>query len=180
MVKRFLAIALVILSLTLQGCVAGVAGLKNYVDDIDGYEFLYPNGWVPIKTSNGPDVVLRDLIEESDLLSVVISDLTGNSKTLADLGTPSEVGQRLVEKVFAPSGVYDAVTLISAEARTQGERTLYNFEYSVSLPSGDRHNLASVGVSRGKVFTLSISAPEDHWSKQAATFQQVVNSFKVF
>jgi len=50
-------------------------GLQSYVDSTDGYQFLYPNGWVPVEVTNGPDVVFRDLIEYSENLSVAIAKL---------------------------------------------------------------------------------------------------------
>jgi len=46
---------------------------------------LYPNGWLPVKVSNGPDVVFHDLIETTENVSVVVSSVQG--KTLAELGT---------------------------------------------------------------------------------------------
>lgn len=73
MLKRIAAILLVVLSLSLTGCVSATSGLQGYVDSIDGYEFLYPNGWLEVKVSNGPDVVLHDLIETTENVSVVIS-----------------------------------------------------------------------------------------------------------
>ncbi|HEY9648017.1 MAG TPA: photosystem II reaction center PsbP, partial [Chroococcidiopsis sp.] len=58
MLKRIAAVVLVVLSLSLQGCIPAAAGFKSFIDSYDGYEFLYPNGWLEIKVSNGPDVVL--------------------------------------------------------------------------------------------------------------------------
>ena len=102
MLKRIAAILLVVLSLTLTGCVSKVTGLKSYVDTGDGYQFLYPNGWLPIAVSNGPDVVFRDLIQQTENVSVVISPVA-KDKTLADLGTPTDVGYKLSKSAIAPS-----------------------------------------------------------------------------
>lgn len=178
--KRILAIALVCVSLTLQGCVSGAGGLKAYIDDLDGYEFLYPNGWVQIQVSNGPDVVFRDLIEESELVSVVVSDLQGPETELSQLGTPEEVGLRLAKNVLAPEGSNRQAQLMKASSRTLKDKTYYNFEYYISLPNAERHNIASVTVSRGKLFTLSIASPEQDWSRQESVFRNVANSFSVY
>lgn len=168
------------MSLTLAGCVSGAAGLKSYVDDIDGYEFLYPNGWVPIQVANGPDVVFRDLIEETELVSVVVSDLQGAETELAELGTAQEVGERLAKTVLAPEGSGRQAELLSADTGTLNNKTYYKLEYYINLPNTERHNLASVAVSRGKLFTLSISAPQKDWDRLEPTFQNVVSSFSVY
>ncbi len=178
--KRCLAIALVCISLVLTGCGSGTAGLKPYVDDVDGYEFLYPNGWVPIPVNDGPDVVFRDLIEETELVSVVVSELKGTQTQLTDLGTAQEVGDRLAKTVLAPDGSNRQAELLSAQTGTLNDKTYYKLEYYVNLPNAERHNLASVAVSRGKLFTLSISAPQDHWERLKDTFEGVVNSFSVY
>ena len=180
--KRILAIALVCVSLTLQGCVASGGGLKAYINEFNGYEFLYPNGWVQIAVdkNNGPDVVFRDLIEESDLVSVVVSDIKGSEKNLSELGSPEEVGVRLAKNVLAPEGSGRQAELVNASSRTLKDKEYYNFEYFISLPNAERHNLASVTVSRGKLFTLSIASAESDWSQHEATFKNVANSFSVY
>ena len=178
--KRILAIALVCVSLTLQGCVSGAGGLKAYIDELDGYEFLYPNGWVQIQVDRGPDVVFRDLIEESELVSVVVSDLQGSETELTQLGSPEEVGLRLAKSVLAPEGSDRQAQLMNSSSRTLKDKTYYNFEYYISLPNAERHNLASVTVSRGKLFTLSVASSEKDWSRQESTFQNVANSFSVY
>lgn len=181
MLKRIAAILLVVLSLTLQVNVAPAAAssLRSYVDSIDGYRFGYPNGWVPVKVSKGPDVVFRDLIEVSENVSVVISEV-GKGKTLTDIGTPTEVGQRLVKYVFAPPESNREAELLAVGTRENDAKTYYYLEYAVKLPTQERHNLSSVAISRGKLFTLNISCTEDRWSKVEGMFRDVVNSFSVY
>ena len=67
--KRFVALLLVLSSLSLTSCASATAGLNSYVDSIDGYQFLYPNGWLEVKVSNGPDVVFHDLIQTTENVS---------------------------------------------------------------------------------------------------------------
>ncbi|NCJ05887.1 photosystem II oxygen evolving complex protein PsbP [Synechococcales cyanobacterium C] len=179
MLKRIAIISLLVITFTLQGCVPGVSGLKAYVDSIDGYEFLYPNGWVQVAVENGPDIVFHDLIEETENVSVVVSDVPPGNQ-LTDLGSPSEVGQRLAQRVIAPPGSNRQAELVTAESRQVGDKTYYNLEYTVQLPIGQRHNLASVAVSRGKLYTLSISAPESRWPRLEQTFEKVAASFSVY
>lgn len=179
MLKRMAAIALILLCLTLQGCVSGTGGLKAYVDNLDGYTFRYPNGWIPVKVSGVADVVFRDLIEETENVSVVVSDVEGNAQ-ISDLGNPTAVGQRLLSTVIAPSGSDRQAELVAAEARETEDKTYYTLEYIVQLPIGDRHNLTSAILRRGKLFTLNISAPEPRWSQVAPLFEKVAASFDVY
>ncbi len=180
MLKRLAVVLLVILSLSLASCTSAVSGLKSYVDSTDGYEFLYPNGWLPVKVSSGPDVVLHDLIETTENVSVVISPVP-KGKTLAELGTPGEVGYKLAKSAIAPPDSGREAELVNAEGRQSGAKTYYILEYAVKLPNQqERHNLASVAVSRGKLFTFNVSTPERRWSKVQPVFEQVVNSFLVY
>ena len=55
------------------------------------------------------------------------------------------------------------------------------FEYEVKFADGrERHNLASVAVNRGKLFTMNISTTQQRWQKVNDKFQQVINSFSVY
>lgn len=178
MLKKIAAVLLVILTLAMSGCVSGVSGLKSYVDTSDGYQFLYPNGWVPVKVANGPDVVFRDLIEETENVSVVISPVE-SGKTLADLGSPGEVGYKLSKSAIAPPGSGRQAELVNAEAREGGGKTYYFLEYAVKLPNQERHNLATVVVNRGKLYTANVSSTEKRWEKVRNQFQQIIDSFQV-
>jgi photosystem II oxygen-evolving enhancer protein 2 len=179
MLKTIAAVLLLVLTLSLYGCATGVSGLKSYVDTTDGYEFLYPNGWLPVKVSDGPDIVFHDMIERSENVSVVMSKVP-EGKTLADLGTPGEVGYQLQKNAIAPPNSGRKAELVNAEARESGDKTYYLLEYSVKLPNQQRHNLASVAVSRGKLYTLNASTTEKRWEKLRDVFEQVAKSFSVY
>jgi photosystem II oxygen-evolving enhancer protein 2 len=179
MLKRFIVLLLVVLSLSLQSCVPAVAGngLKAFVDDQDGYRFLYPNGWVQVKVANGPDVVFHDIIEPSENVSVVINPVLGKKK-LTDLGTASEVGYQLSKNAIAPPDSGRVAELVSAEAFDRNGNTYYRLEYAVKLPSGEeRHNLASAVISRGRLYTFNASVTAAQWGKLQGLLDQSVASF---
>ena len=182
MFKSFISILLVVLSITLSSCSIGVSGLKSYVNPAKGYEFLYPNGWIPVdlkKPSAGVDVVFRDLIERTENLSVIISDVPAN-KTLEDLGTPSEVGYRFLNLVNDSPELKREAAFLRAESREAKDKSYYLLEYEVDLPDQpQRHNIASVAVSNGKLFTFNLSAPESRWEKVKDTFEIAAKSFSV-
>ncbi|MDZ4874575.1 MAG: hypothetical protein CLLPBCKN_003971 [Chroococcidiopsis cubana SAG 39.79] len=181
MLKRIASILLVVLmALSLSGCVLSTAGLKSFVDSVDGYEFLYPNGWLPVKVTDGPDIVLHDLIETTENASVVIGSIA-DGKTLADLGTPGDVGYKLGKSAIAPPDSGREAELVNAGQQDYNGKTYYILEYAVKLPNQQqRHNLASVAVSRGKLFTFNASTTEQRWQKAAPKLQQMVKSFTVY
>ncbi len=177
-VKQGLALVLAaVMALGLTGCVTQTAGLVPYRDSRDGYSFLYPNGWQPVQGAKGPDVVLHDIIEPSENVSVVIGPLE-SVKDLTELGSASDVGLRLQNKVIAAPGSGRTAELLNAERRDVDGQTYYLLEYAIALSSGSRrHDLVSVGTNRGKVYTLSVSTLESRWPKVRDLFYRVANSF---
>lgn len=182
MVKSWVASLLLIFSIALAGCSTGVGGLKQYVDSAAGYRFFYPNGWVPVEVqdaSEGVDVVFRDIIERTENLSVIVSRVP-KDKTLESLGTPTEVGYRFLKKTNASAPLGRETDLIAAGSYTVDAMPYYLLEYAVKQPDGQRrHNIASVAVSRGKLFTFNISTSEDRWEQVKDYFQKVAQSFTV-
>ncbi len=178
--KQITVSFIVALGLILQINVAPVqaAGLQGYVDAGDGYKFLYPNGWVAVKTTKGADIIFHDLIESSENVSVVISQVDKDKK-LSDLGTASDVGYKLGKNAIAPPGSGREADLISAETSEVKGKTYYILEYDVKFPNGHRHNIASVVVSRGKLFTFNASTTDKRWPKMKKVFGDVVSSFSV-
>lgn len=178
MFKHIVALLLVALTVCLQGCSLGTS-LQSYADNYDGYEFLYPNGWVPVKVPDGPDLVLHDLVEETENVSVIISDVP-EGKTLEDLGSPTEVGYRLSQNAIAPTDSGRTAELISADRKDVDGKTYYLLEYEVQLPNQTRHNLASIIVRRNRLFTFNLSTTERRWQKVENQFRTVVDSFSVY
>lgn len=177
-VKRLAILILFILMVGLQSCSAS-ANLNLYTDIPDGYRFVYPNGWMRAQVSNGPDVVFRDLVEQTENVSVVISEIPGD-RTLSDLGSPTEVGQTLTYKVIAPPESGREAELISVDLKEQEGKSYYFLEYAVKRPDMEpRHNLASVVANRGRLYTFNVSTTEVRWPKMEKRFREVVRSFVV-
>ena len=182
MLKSFFAGLLIVLSLVISSCSTGVSGLQSYVNTSKVYEFLYPNGWIPVTLGASArktvDVVFRDLVERTENLSVIINEVP-DDKTLEDLGSPSEVGYRLL-KVINSTPESERAELIRAESRENNDQKYYLLEYEENLPEqGPRHNIASVAVSRGKIFTFNLSTPQRRWDKVKDSFEVAAKSFTV-
>jgi photosystem II oxygen-evolving enhancer protein 2 len=182
MLKRWLAMLLVVFAVSLQACgVSPVSGLKSFIDSTDGYQFLYPNGWLPanVTPGKGVDVVFHDIIQQSENVSVVINPVSGG-KTLQDLGSPTDVGYQLGKSAIAPPGSGRQADLVKADLREVGDKTYYMLEYAVKVNGQERHNLTSVAVSRGKLYTFNASTSEDRWERMQEVLKQVIASFSVY
>jgi photosystem II oxygen-evolving enhancer protein 2 len=177
---RRIAKLLIILSIALQITItpAIAASLKGHIDISDGYKFLYPNGWVEVPIKSAADTIYHDLIEPTESVSVVISQVPGNKK-LADLGTPTEVGYKLGNSAIAPEGSGRKAELTNAESQEIQGKTYYYLEYLVKNGDQERYNLASVVVSRGKLFTCNASTTAKRWSRMKSTLEEVIHSFNV-
>ncbi len=183
MFKSFFAGLLIVLSLVVSSCSTGVSGLQSYVNTSKGYEFLYPNGWIPVNLGTSArktvDVVFRDLVERTENLSVIIDEVP-DDKTLEDLGSPSEVGYRLLKVMNNTPDSEREAEFIRAEARENQDKKYYLLEYEENVPEqGERHNIASVAVSRGKIFTFNLSTPQKRWDTVKDSFEVAAKSFTV-
>jgi photosystem II oxygen-evolving enhancer protein 2 len=165
-----------LLSLMLVGCSAAAAGLNSYQSPDGRYAFLYPTGWTRVQVSNGPQVVFHDLINSDETLSLVVSEVTPD-RDLSQLGSAVEVGETLRRSVISPEGSGRDAELVEAHEREQGGHTFFDLEYRVHLADRDRHELATVVVDRGRLYTFAASTNEARWNKVKDLFGVVIGSF---
>ncbi|MGK7926236.1 MAG: photosystem II reaction center PsbP [Spirulina sp.] len=179
--RHWIAIALLAIGLGLSGCMGGRENLQSYIDLSDGYQFRYPRGWVQVEVQNaspGVDVVFRDLIERTENLSVIISEIP-RDRQLQDLGTATDVGYRFFQQ-RNQSDRNVRVELISAETLFKIRQTYYLLEFAVTLPDNQhRHDLASVTTRDGKLYTFNLSTPEKRWPAVKQQFQTIARSFSI-
>ena len=166
------------LALGLSACSGTTAGLNGYQSPDGRYAFLYPTGWTRAQVSGGPQVVFHDLINSDETLSLVISEVTPDSD-LTSLGSAVAVGESLRRNVIAPEGSGRVADLVQADERQQEGRIFYDLEYAVHLQDRDRHELATVVVDRGRLYTFAASTNEIRWPKVKDLFHQVVTSFNL-
>ena len=167
----------IILCLTLSACSGGInAGLEAYQSPDGRYAFLYPTGWTRVKVDGGPEIIYHDLINSNETLSLVVSDVD-KEVDLEQLGTPIEVGQTLIDKVVAPEGSGRSVKLIDANKRESSNHIFYDLEYQLNLNEQDRHELATVVIDRGTLYTFAVGTNEDRWKKVDSIFTNVIESF---
>ena len=166
----------VLLAGVLVSCSAAAAGLNSFQSPDGRYAFLYPTGWTRVQVSGGPQVVFHDLINSDETLSLVISEVNPTND-LEKLGSAVAVGEQLRRTVIAPDGSGRAAELVEASERQEGPRTFYDLEYAVHLDDRDRHELATVVLDRGRLYTFAASTNEIRWAKVKEMFHQVVTSF---
>ncbi len=171
--RLFIVVSLV---LTIGGCSGSSAGLNTFQSPDGRYAFLYPTGWTRVAVSGGPQVVFHDLINSDETLSLVVSDLASYTE-LQQLGSPDEVGERLIKDVIGPDGAGRDVELVNADVRDSSDHIFYDLEYIVHLDNRDRHELSTVVIDHGRLYTLATSTNETRWSKVENLFEKVVNSF---
>jgi photosystem II oxygen-evolving enhancer protein 2 len=172
-----LALAL-LLVMALVGCSAAAAGLNSFQSPDGRYAFLYPTGWTRVQVSGGPQVVFHDLINSDETLSLVVSEVNP-SNDLEALGSAVAVGEQLRRVVIAPEGSGRQAELVEARERALGGRTFYDLEYSVHLADRDRHELATVVMDRGRLYTFAASTNEVRWPRVKELFQRVIGSFNL-
>ena len=168
-----------VLALALGACAAGpTAGLQSYQSPDGRFAFLYPTGWTQVQVSNGPRVVFHDLIHSDETVSLMVNKVD-EQNDLDDLGSAVAVGERLRREVIATVGSGRTAELIEAGEREMNGRTFYDLEYAVHLPDRDRHELATVVVDRGRLYTLATSVNEDRWEKVQDLCGRVVRSLNL-
>jgi photosystem II oxygen-evolving enhancer protein 2 len=181
MFKRILTTVLVTLTFILSSCTNNLLSLQSYSNSTQGYQFLYPQGWLPVEvnSTSGVDVVLRDFIEPTENLSVIVSEIP-KEKTLSDLGNPTEVGYRFFKDINNQPNSSRQVEFIRADSLVKGDNNYYLLEYQVTLENNqERHNLASVVVKNGKLFTFNVSTTQQRWEKVHQLLENIVKSFTV-
>ena len=161
--------------LMLTAC-SGGGGLNSFQSPDGRYAFLYPTGWSRVAVSGGPQVVFHDLINSDETVSLVVSDVDADDE-LEQLGSAVAVGERLRRDVIAPEGSGRDADLVSAKEREASGHTFYDLEFAVHLQDRDRHELATVVVDRGRLYTLATSTNESRWPKVKELFENVIQSF---
>jgi len=162
--------------LMLSACGGTSAGLNSFKSPDGRYAFLYPTGWTRVAVTGGPAVVFHDLINSDETVSLVVSEVDEDDD-LQTLGSAVAVGERLRREVIAPDGSGREADLIEARERESEGHTFYDLEYAVHLEDRDRHELATVVVDRGRLYTLATSTNESRWPKVKRLFNSVIRSF---
>lgn len=176
---RVLLLLCMCLSLLTSAC-SSASNLRAYRDPNGAFAFAYPNGMVQVNVGPGKGiaVLLRDLIYDSENISLMIAPFD-KGETIAELGSPEEVGKLVAEKILAPEGSGRSTTLLASEAFERQENPYYLLEYQTDMGSQLRHELVTVTVRHHRLYTLTASTQESRWPQVKATFKNVGHSLNV-
>ena len=170
----------IFLSFILCACsAAGSAGLEAFKSPDGRYGFFYPTGWTRISIDGGPEVIYHDLINSDETLSLVVSEVN-DSIALEELGSPEEVGDTIINKIIAPIDSGREVELINTNQREASDHVFYDIEYKLNLDGKQRHEIATVVIDRGSLYTFAIGTNDVRWEKVSGLFTRVVKSFSFF
>tara|TARA_Y100001970_G_scaffold294273_1_gene449601 strand:- start:6336 stop:6881 length:546 start_codon:yes stop_codon:yes gene_type:complete len=168
------------LLISLCACSAGLsAGLEAFQSPDGRYGFFYPTGWTRVSVKEGPEVVYHDLINSDETLSLVVSNVN-QSVELEELGTPREVGETLINKIIAPEGSGREVDLVKADKREQSDHVFYDLEYKLNLDGKTRHEIATVVIDRGSLYTFAVGTNDNRWKSVSSLFSKIIKSFSFF
>lgn len=124
-------------------------------------------------TLEGQDKAFRDVIQPLESASLSVSPTARQS--LAEAGTPDEVAAALLAKSAAPG---TKTELLKATSRVDAAGVpYYAFEFLSSARGATRHSITTLGVTNGKVFTLTTGCEQKRWPKMEERLRQVVDSF---
>ncbi len=160
----------------LVACSSSTGGMESFQSPDGRYAFLYPTGWTRVAVSNGPQVVFHDLINSDETLSLVVSKVD-DSIDLKKIEDPDSVGEAIFNNVIAPEGTGREVELIEASSRESSGHTFVDLEYKIHLQNRDRHEIATVVIDRGNLYTLATSTNEERWLRVKGLFKNVIQSF---
>ncbi|KAJ8604658.1 hypothetical protein CTAYLR_006516 [Chrysophaeum taylorii] len=96
--------------------------------------------------------------------------------SLADFGSPGDVGARVVAAERARDGV-TAADLLDARALPDGS---YRLEYTNASSRGDTHFLARVTVANGRLYILTAQARLDDFPDAAPALNLAADSFRLY
>ena len=113
--------------------------------------------------------------ERMNLLALNTPDIE-----LKNIGSPMEVGERLINDLLASDEGGREAELIEANSRDIDGRVFYDIEYVIHLTQKDRHELATVIVDQGSLYTFVAGTNEARWNKVEDLFRRVISSFIFF
>ncbi|KAK4523579.1 hypothetical protein GAYE_PCTG70G1475 [Galdieria yellowstonensis] len=149
-----------------QSVPAAVANqVETYKDLVKGYKILRPIGWNQFAGQrNQYDIKWQDIIQPLEIVMIATVDV-GKSKSVKDLGSPTQLGEKLANK--------RKMQLVNATEVDCGGVPAYEIE----LKGDPIHQLVLLTASRSKLFSVTASCSESRWSNREKLLRTVVDSF---
>ena len=184
-----------------QGAPSGFNAVK---DTGKGYAFFYPVGWQEVAL-DGQDKAFKDVIEPLESVSLSVLPTTraslaeaGSPQEVAQALVAKSASPQAKTALVSASQVRwrqtwaTRLTPIMAalltpfvglsSTHTTHQRTdaagatYYTFEFTSTARGVTRHAVTCLGVSNGKVFTLTAGTSQARWAKVGSKLTEVANS----
>lgn len=142
--------------------------LERYGDTQRGLSLLVPSGWNKFEGEVGAyDLKWQDLVDPKENVKISSTPVKSTTTSINALGDDvKEIGKSLAVKRDAK--------LIKAEERLTDSILFYTFEFAIT---DGTHQLLSLCVYKGKIWSLDCNSSEKRWSKQKDLYVNVVGSF---
>jgi len=145
-----------------------MGGLLDRYQDQRGWVILAPSGWNKFEGEVGAyDVKWQDLVDPRENIKVSSTPVKSTTTSISALGDDvKEIGQNLAAKRDAK--------LVGAEERLTDDVLFYEFDFALN---DGTHQLLSLSVNKGKIWSLDANTTEKRWSKRQEMYKNVLGSF---
>jgi photosystem II oxygen-evolving enhancer protein 2 len=141
--------------------------LEPFQDGSRSIRIMAPSGWNKFDGEVGAyDVKWQDLVDPTENIKISSSPVKSTTESVALLGPVHDVGVSLAVKRNAK--------LISASQRQTDGILFYDFDFAIN---DGTHQLLTLCVCKGKLWSLDASAKERRWDKRVELYKNVVGSF---
>eukprot|EP00559_Dactyliosolen_fragilissimus_P006678 CAMPEP_0184868486 /NCGR_PEP_ID=MMETSP0580-20130426/30595_1 /TAXON_ID=1118495 /ORGANISM="Dactyliosolen fragilissimus" /LENGTH=220 /DNA_ID=CAMNT_0027369413 /DNA_START=91 /DNA_END=753 /DNA_ORIENTATION=+ len=142
--------------------------LERYQDGPRGVSLLVPSGWNKFEGEVGAyDLKWQDLVDQKENIKISSTPVKSTTTSISALGTDVQaIGENLASKRDAK--------LVQASERLTDAILFYDFEFAIN---DGTHQLLSLSVSKGKIWSLDASTTEKRWAKREELYKNVIGSF---
>lgn len=142
--------------------------LERYGDVARSVSLSVPSGWNKFEGEVGAyDLKWQDLVDPRENIKISSTPVKSTTTSINVLGeNVQELGEKLAAKRDAK--------LIKAEERLTDGILFYTFEFAIN---DGTHQLLSLSVAKGKIWSVDANSTERRWSKNAEMYNNVLGSF---
>ncbi len=141
---------------------------ERFQDGPRGLSLLAPSGWNKFDGEVGAyDLKWQDLVDPTENIKISSTPVKSTTTSISALGEDvQDIGAKLAAKRDAK--------LVKAEERLTEGILFYVFEFAIN---DGTHQLLSLSVNKGRIWSLDASTTEKRWPKRSEMYYNVVGSF---
>merc|ERR1719445_1223174 len=137
--------------------------LEKYQDIPRGWSILAPSGWNKFDGEVGAyDTKWQDIVQPNENIKLSTTPVKSTTTSIDVLGDVEALGESLAVKRNSK--------LIKAVERQTEEVLFYDFEFAIN---DGTHQLLTLCVKKGKIWSLDASSSEKRWSKRKELYENV-------